>query len=227
MFLNVFVGFDPREEIGSHAFTSSVLANTTSPVALVHLSKQHLERHLGEHFASGTNDFTVTRFLVPYLMGFSGVALFVDGADMIAHGDLAEIFKYHDPMKAVHVVKHDYKTKHNRKYRGSKMESDNVDYDRKQWASVMLINCGHPDWRKFTPDFVANTPKIDLLQFKHIRMIDELPIEWNWLVDEFGENENAKILHWTAGVPAFQGHKDAPMASDWFAYQTKVNSAAV
>jgi hypothetical protein len=101
------------------------------------------------------------------------------------------------------------------------MESDNVDYPRKQWASVMLMSCGHPDWRKFTPDYVAAQSKIDLLQFKGINSIGSLPVEWNWLADEFGPNDEAKIIHWTAGVPAFPKYHDAPMAADWFAYNAK------
>jgi hypothetical protein len=29
--------------------------------------------------------------------------------------------------------------------------------------------------------------------------IGELPIEWNWLPDEFGVNPEAKLLHYTLG----------------------------
>jgi hypothetical protein len=103
------------------------------------------------------------------------------------------------------------------------MESDNEDYDRKQWASVMLFSCGHPEWRKYTPEFVASQKKIDLLQFKGITRIEELPIEYNWLADEFGQNENAKITHWTAGSPGLPNYKNTPMAADFFAYYTKMN----
>jgi hypothetical protein len=37
--------------------------------------------------------------------------------------------------KAVAVVKHDYKTKHRRKYIGTPLEADNADYPRKNWSS--------------------------------------------------------------------------------------------
>lgn len=225
--LDLFVGYDPREEIGSHVFLASVLAHTTIPVRITHLGRTMLERRLGEHFSSGSNDFTTTRFLVPYLMDFSGFAVFMDGADMVTHGDLAELLGYEDPLLAVRVVQHDYKTRHPRKYRGSSMESDNQDYARKQWASVMMFNCAHPAWRKYTPEFVAQQSKLDLLQFKgfHPASIGSLPLEWNWLVDEMGPNDHAKVLHWTAGVPVFPGHRDAPMATDWLAYHTRANYA--
>lgn len=219
----VFVGFDPREEAGTHVFNSSLLAHTTHPFAVIPLSKKQLEKHLGEHFEAGSNDFTTTRFLVPWLMDFTGPALFVDGADMIALGDISELFKQYDPMVAVKVVQHNYNTSHDKKYVGSRMESENVDYDRKQWASVMLFSCGHPDWRKFTPEYVASQKKIDLLQFKGINSIGELSADWNWLADEHGPNDDAKIIHWTCGVPAFEHYKNSPMAYDWFAYHAKMN----
>ena len=219
----IFVGFDPREEVGTHAFNASLLAHTTHPFAIIPLSKKQLDKHLGEHFQTGTNDFTVTRFLVPWLMDFHGPALFVDGADMIAAGDISELFKQYDPMVAVKVVKHEYQTKHKRKYVGSKMETDNIDYERKQWASVMLFSCGHPDWRKFTPEYVAKQKKIDLLQFNGINSIGELSADWNWLCQEYGPNEDAKIIHYTAGSPAMRHYANSSMASDFHAAHAKAN----
>ena len=53
----------------------------------------------------------------------------------------------------------------------------------------------------------------------------ELPIEWNWLVDEYGSNDKAKLIHWTKGIPGFKEYSDAPMADKWFAAHTKANYA--
>src|SRR5690606_36000298 len=89
----------------------------------------------------GTNAFIYSRFLIPYLQNYKGWALFVDGADMIVKGDLAELWALRDKAKAVQVVKHDYRTKHPRKYVGTQMEADNRDYPCKNWSSVMVINC--------------------------------------------------------------------------------------
>ena len=138
--LNLFVGFDPREEVGTHAFNSSVLAHTTKPVAITHLHKPMLEGTLGQLFDEGTNAFTKTRFLIPHLMSRKGWAIFMDGADMLCMGDLAELMDLADPYKAVQVVKHNYRTKAPRKYLGTQMEAENEDYPRKNWASLMLIN---------------------------------------------------------------------------------------
>ncbi|NBP58567.1 glycosyltransferase, partial [bacterium] len=41
------------------------------------------------------------------------------------------------------------------------------------------------------------------------------PIEWNWLPDEFGPNDNAKLLHYTLGAPSFEEFKNTDMADVW------------
>jgi hypothetical protein len=225
--INLYTGFDPREEIGSHTFNSSVIHNASEPVAITALHLPGLQKVYGKGQGDGTNNFTYTRFLIPYLMGYKGWALFVDGADMVCRGDIAELWALRDPWKAVQVVQHDYKTKHPRKYVGTAMESDNQDYPRKNWSSVMLMNCAHYDWRRLTPTNVERMAGSDLHRFSFIepRFIGALPIEWNWLADEYGENPDAKLLHWTAGIPAFGNYADAPHAQDWYWARTKVTHA--
>jgi hypothetical protein len=45
--------------------------------------------------------------------------------------------------------------------------------------------------------------------------IGELPIEWNWLPDEFGPNEEAKLLHYTLGTPSFHEFANTPQGGEW------------
>jgi lipopolysaccharide biosynthesis glycosyltransferase len=153
----LFAGFDPREEIGYHTFTSSVIHRATEPVAIAPVDQKVLRKVWGAGHRDGSNSFIYTRFLVPYLMGYQGFAIFADGADMICLGDIAELWALRDPYKAVQVVKHDYRTKHPRKYVGTRMESDNPDYPRKNWSSLMLINCAHYNWRKITPEAMTGS----------------------------------------------------------------------
>lgn len=211
---HVFFGHDDRVEAGTTAFLRSAIAHSGGALSLTPLTRRNM-RDVQE----GSNAFTFRRFLVPWMLGFRGWALFVDGADMLCRADLAEIFDlvYHND--AVRVVKHDYATRHARKYRGTCMECDNLDYDRKQWASVMLINCGHFAWRRVTPEFVRRANPLDLLQLRFVpdALIGGLPKTWNWLCDEDGANPEAKLLHFTAGIPAFPAHADAPMADEWHA----------
>jgi lipopolysaccharide biosynthesis glycosyltransferase len=210
--IRIFAGYDRREEVGFHVFASSLIAKT---------SKQFTLSPLVFHAAEGTNAFTYSRFEVAKLCNYQGKAIFVDGSDMIMAGDIAELWDLFDDNYAVQVVKHNYKTSCNTKYIGTEMESPNTNYQRKQWASVMLINCEHPDWQNI--DKFSN---FERLQLKFTDSIGELPIEWNWLVDEFGENDNAKILHWTLGVPGFKHYVNSPMNDDWFYYNRRMNYKA-
>lgn len=173
----------------------------------------------------GTNAFIYTRFLIPFLQGFTGHAIFADGADMLCKADISELWALRQFDKAVQVVKHDYKTKHPRKYVGTKMEADNRDYPCKNWSSVMLINCAHMAWRQMTPEKVAQMSGADLHRFAFIPedRIGELPKEWNWIVDEQGANREAKLIHWTAGTPAFPAYKNSPHAADFARQVARMN----
>jgi hypothetical protein len=225
--IRLYSGFDPREEVGYHAFCSSVIEHATVPVAITPLGPKALQRLYTEGQRDGTNAFIYLRFLIPYLQDFEGMAIFCDGADMVMDADIAELASLYDPFKAVQVVKHQYKTKHPRKYVGTQMESANGDWPCKNWSSVMLINCSHYAWRHMTPDVVAKAPGYHLHRFEFIpeRFVGELPAEWNWLADEFGRNEEAKLLHWTAGIPGFAHYKNAPHADRWFAANARANHA--
>lgn len=225
--INLYIGHDPRESIGTFVFLSSLLRRTTSPTAVTPMHKPMLHRVFGGDVADGTNAFTLSRFLIPFLQGWTGTAIFVDGADMILKADLAELEVWRDPYAAVQVVKHDYKTSAPRKYIGTSMEADNEDYHRKNWASVMLINCAHFAWRKMTPQYMRTASKLDILNFSWMpdEWIGELPVHWNWLADEYGENAEAKLLHWTQGVPAFPHYHDTPHAADWREEHANVNYA--
>lgn len=214
--LHCFFGHEDRLAAGTTAFVHSAIAQARKPITLAPLTRKAVEAGLRE----GTNAFTYRRFLVPWMMHFSGFVLFVDGSDMLCRADLNELIDQHlDMYAAVQVVKHDYKTAHPRKYVGSAMEADNADYERKNWSSVMLINCAHFAWRTVDPDFVTRSKALDLLQLRFIpdRHIGDIPEVWNWLVDERGENEQAKLLHWTAGIPAIAAYNQSPMADEWHA----------
>jgi hypothetical protein len=226
--IQIFSGFDEREAVGFHVFCASVIEHATEPVSITPLSLKSLQKVYTGGQRDGTNAFIYSRFLIPYLQGFSGWALFVDGADMIVKDDVAKLWAMRDPFKAVQIVPHDYKTKHLRKYVGTPLESDNHDYPRKNQSSVMLINCSHYSWRTLTPEVVASVPGSHLHRFEFIneeRFIGHLPVEWNWLCQEYGANPDAKLIHYSIGVPAFPHYKDTPMAADWFAAHEKANHA--
>ena len=226
--LKLFAGFDPREEVGYHVFCSSVIHNCSEPVAITPLHLDMFRNFYTANQRDGTNAFIYTRFLIPYLQCYKGWALFMDGADMVVLGDLAKLWDMRDESKAVQVVKHNYKTKHPRKYIGTAMCAHNEDYPRKNWSSVMLINCAHPDWRNLMPETVSSWPgsKCHRFEFLDDGDIGSLPKSWNWLADEYGPSDKANVLHWTAGIPAWPAYRDAPMADKWRDAYSLVNHAS-
>ena len=223
--INLFIGHDERETVGSHVFIQSVMDRTTVPVAITPLHKPMLRRAFGSDVREGTNAFTLSRFLIPLLQDYSGFAIFCDGADMLLRADLAELEQLRDPYKAVQVVKHSYSTNSPRKYIGTAMEADNEDYPRKNWASVMLINCAHYAWRKLTPSVVCSGNALEILGFTWCpdNFIGGLPLDWNWLADEYGPRESAKLLHWTQGIPLFPHYTKAHHADEYRSAHARVN----
>lgn len=215
--INLFCGWDAREAIGWHVFAHSVIKRASKPVNLIPLAAMGL--------LQGSNSFTLSRFLVPYLMGFKGHAIFADACDMLMLGDVAELDALFDPSYAVQVVKHpEYVSQHERKYVGTEMECEQSNYSRKNWASLCIFNCQHEGWGEVDPLHLAIGGRLDLLQFKHLAEdeIGELPREWNVLVDEGHEDAGAKVLHWTAGIPTFKHYKNARRSADWFAAHDEV-----
>lgn len=205
--IRLFAGFDPREAIGFHAFCHSVGKHCVKDlVSITSMSGRQRD---------GSNRFTYDRFYVPFESDYRGWSIWMDGADMLVRADLAELYPYGD--KPVYVVKHDYKTRHPRKYVGTQMEADNADYPRKNWSSFILWNNAHDANRVLTPKFLESKDGAFLHRFSWLNddQIGELPIEWNWLADEYGENQQAKVLHWTAGIPGFYHYRAAPHCEEW------------
>lgn len=213
----IFAGYDGREAVGYHTFCQSVIENASEPVTIAPLDLGLLKKVYKGGQKDGTNAFIYSRFLVPHLMGYQGFAIFVDGSDMLCRGDIAELWAMRDAFCAVQVVQHDYKTKNPVKYIGTPLESKNDDYPRKNWSSVMLINCAHVRWRDVTPEKVAKSPGSYLHRFEFIedRYVGGLPVTWNWLADEYGQSEQAKLIHWSSGIPAFDHYKNAAHSDEW------------
>jgi lipopolysaccharide biosynthesis glycosyltransferase len=207
----IFVGYDPREAVAYHTSVNSIIRHASQPVAIVPVALNLFQDYKETH-GDNSNHFVYTRFLVPHLMSYNGWAIFIDG-DMILRDDIIKLWNLQEGNKDVMVVKHDYKTRMTKKYLGAK----NEDYPRKNWSSVILWNCGSWPNRKLTPEFVQSQPGSYLHRFSWIddERIGELPIEWNWLPDEFGPNPDAKLLHYTLGTPCFHEFATTPQGDEW------------
>lgn len=221
--IKLFCGYDSREALGFHVFVASVLRHASAPVSIVALDSKGLPQ--------GSNSFTLSRFLVPYLMNYEGRAIFADASDMLMLDDVAKLDSHFDDRYALQVVQHPtYATQHRIKYQGTDMQCPNVNYARKNWASLMLINCGHPVFPAlWAPGRLAEGRPLPLLQMEGIddSLIGALPDRWNRLVDEGHPVDNAGIAHWTAGIPGFAFYANAPGADLWHAQCAELTEVTV
>jgi len=217
--VKIYIGFDQRESIAYHAFVQSLIDHASIPLDITPLAVKTLKGYEEKH-KDKSNDFVYSRFLTPFLNDFKGWAIFVDG-DMICQTDIKELLDLRDGSKALQVVKHDYKTKANQKYLGN----INQDYPRKNWSSVILWNCEHPKHKILTPDFIANESGKYLHRFSWLEdnEIGELPKEWNWLVTEYPNNEQANIIHYTLGTPCFKDYRNTEMSDIWLKKYGRIN----
>ena len=212
--IRLFVGYDPREAVAYHVFTSSVLTKASKPVSITPLSLNTLRDYYRETHTDGSNDFIYTRFLVPAICNYAGWAIFADG-DMLCRDDIVKLWRQRDSSKAVQVVQHDYKTKHPVKYLGA----PNVDYERKNWSSLILWNCGHPANSRLTPEMLMRQSGAYLHRFKWLKEeeIGGIHETWNWLVTEYEHDPYASLVHHTLGSPCFPEYRDCDYADEWYA----------
>lgn len=189
--LRVFIGFDPRQPVAYNVAQASIIRNSSRPVSITPLilSQLPLKRR-------GLTEFTFSRYLVPYLCGYEGHALFVD-ADILCMGDIAEL--PWDTEAAVSVVKHTTVTK------GGQIV--NVQFER---PSVMLFNCDQCP--PLSLELIENGTPQKLETWAH--SVGELPREWNYLVG-YDTGGGAKLAHFTQGIPIFEETQNDEYAAQW------------
>ena len=118
----IFVGYDPKEVVAWHVLVESIINQSSIPLCVVPLNLQNLNGiYKRKHDERQSNAFSFSRFLVPFLSNFQGMALYMD-CDMLVQADIKELFDVamKNQEKAIHVVKHDYEAKNDTKYLGQK-----------------------------------------------------------------------------------------------------------
>ena len=208
--IDIFVGYDPREASAYHTFCDSVLRRSSMPVRFTPLTPNLFNVDQRD----GSNTFIYQRFLVPFLMGYTGHAIYADG-DMVCLDDVAELWRYKPVASfAVACVKHEeYRTKAERKYLGARNEN----YPRKNWSSLMIYNCAHESCRALTPEAIREASGAFLHRMQWCRDADVLglPACWNHLVGEQAARGDAKLLHYTLGTPCFPDYYRSDHAAEW------------
>jgi hypothetical protein len=222
--IKIFVGYDPVESIAWHTFVHSILRQSSRPVAFIPVNISNLKKvYLRERDSKQSNEFSFSRFLVPYLCDYKGYGIFFD-CDMLLRCDISEILEVinSQPGKAVYVVKHDYQPRDDVKY----LNTVQYKYPRKNWSSVVIWNCEHISNKIVNPKYVNTASPMELHRFSWLQddEIGELDIRWNWLVGEYDEPPaDVKNIHWTVGGPYFNEFKNAEFAEDWFSENRLMN----
>lgn len=215
--IKVFIGYDQVESVAWHTMAHSILRQSSKPVAIIPVNLANLkDMYTRARDPKQSNEFSFTRFLVPYLCDYQGYGIFFD-CDMMLRTDITNIFEVveKDPGKAVYVVKHDYEPNDKIKY----LDTVQYKYPRKNWSSVVLWNCGHAENRVVTPEFVNTASPMELHRFSWLPddQIGELDVRWNWLVGEYVEPpEDVNNVHWTVGGPYFLEYQNSDFSAEWF-----------
>ncbi|HKY39100.1 MAG TPA: hypothetical protein VJN18_24345 [Polyangiaceae bacterium] len=217
--LKVFIGYDSRETIAWQVCQHSLLRHAETEVEIYPIKQQTL-RELGLYTrprdATASTEFSLTRFLTPYLAAHDGWTVFVD-CDFLFTTDIAKVLDGLDRSKAVHVVQHDY-TPANR----VKMDAQaQTIYPRKNWSSFMLFNNAHPVVKALTPAVANQASPAFLHRLQWVpddSLIGSLPRTWNFLVGEYPKPaELPYAIHYTNGGPWFENWKQVDYGDLWCA----------
>lgn len=194
--LRIFVGYDHRQPISYHVLEHSIMLTTSKPVSVIPVMLNTLPFK-----RVGLTPFTFSRFLVPWLCDFEGWALFLD-IDILLLDDVSKLFEVADDRYSVMVSK------------------NRIEYE---WASVMLFNCAKN--KILTPEYCETANGLHSIKWCDPSEIGELPSEWNHLVGYDKPRNDAKLVHYTQGVPCFPETEDSEHAGIWHQVQQGINFA--
>lgn len=223
--INIAIGYDPSETVAFWVLAHSIMKRSSQPVNIVPLNLNYLPLKRERHPLQST-EFSFSRFLTPWIFGYTAdPCVFLD-CDMLVQDDIANLVgdRFY-PYAPVSVVKHNHIPNAETKMLGQVQ----TPYQCKNWSSVMVFWPSHHDCRRLTPDYVDAVSGLHLHQFDWVQVGDvgSIPRQWNHLVgyDEPEDPEALNLIHWTEGGPWWEQYKDAPYADLWFAEREDMLSA--
>lgn len=211
--IRIFIGHDHVEEVAFHVLCNSIWRRASVPVSIIPIMKHQMDTLIDRpREPEQSNEFTFTRWLVPYLCHYSGYAIFMD-CDMLVMDDIAKLWALRSPNYAVQCVKHNHVPNEETKFLGMLQTA----YEKKNWASMMIFN--NAMCRKLTPYYINNATRLELHQFGWLgddSLIGELPERWNHLVDVQPYKQAVSNVHYTLGGPYFDEYQDCYYNREWF-----------
>lgn len=230
MTLDVFIGYDPRDDRAARVCEASLQQRASQPVRVHFLKDHECRRKYGYarpykvepsgQMIDGVDGkpfstlFTFTRFLVPYICGYADdLVLFCD-ADMLWREDvhhLVNLCRMDEVKRAVWCVQHEHNPSETVKMDGVAQ----TQYRRKNWSSLVVWNPSRN--RELTPEIVNAADGSFLHQFGWLDTEDigHLPLCWNYLVGHSDVRISPCVVHFTLGTPDFEGHENDLYAEEW------------
>lgn len=184
--MRVFIGYDPRQPVAFNVAAHSVVSRASGPVSVTRLQLNQLPIK-----RRGLTEFTFSRFLVPFLSDYTGISIFLD-SDVLCLGDVYVLGGLCSMEHPVWVVK-------NPKY-------------QYEWASMMVFR--NDQCKMLTPAFVEDIAN-PLFPMEWATSVGEVPAKWNHLVGYDEPNADAKIIHYTQGIPCWPETKGCEYAEEW------------
>ncbi len=211
--LKIFIGWDKNESVAWHVLAHSIMRRASKPVLISPVMLSQIRDEFTRKRDPGqSTDFSHARFMTPH-MAAGGISVFMD-CDMLCLTDITEL---EDIARAnsdldVLVVKHDYTPKTQSKFLGQKQEA----YPKKNWSSLMVFNGHRQAVRNLTPEYINKASPPELHPLKGAKSVGGLGMEWNHLIGEYPDREDAKIVHYTIGGPWFPEYKNCDYSEEWF-----------
>ena len=225
--MNIYVGYDSRnrgQEFAYEVCKRSILNNNTSrppanwasviPLKLEDLRCNNL--YWRKDDPKQSTEFTYSRYLVPHLNRYEGYAVFCD-SDFLWQCDVSELLSFIDENKAVSCVQHSYtECESSTKMDGLAQEW----YPRKNWSSLMVFNCSHPDCKNLDLEAVnTRSPKyLHRMEWTSDKNIGSIPIDYNYLVVYYDNVDSPRALHFTDGGPWHKDYRDVQYGDKWLGY---------
>ncbi|MDB9716713.1 glycosyltransferase [Methylophilaceae bacterium] len=223
--IRIFIGFERASRIPAYVLADSLIENSSIPVEIVFLHKGTLRNFFSRPRGKyDSTEFSISRFLVPYLSDYKGWSLYIDN-DMIVEKDVAELSLLMNGDYTIKCTKHNQIVDIDVKFLGEKQTA----YNMKNWSSVMIFN--NAKCKVLTPEYVNSAPGLDLHQFKWVKDIHKeigsIPLEWNYLADvnSVGQElvNKPSLIHYTNGGPFYKATSNCEYSKNWLKVYNRIN----
>ena len=213
--INIYIGLDePHLEAFDVCKYSILEKNKKYNINIQPINYNTVKEYDREKDQYESTQFAFARFFAPYLSGFKGISIFLDG-DFLLLESIDKLLDLYNPKYALQCCQHDYMPKESVKMGGKKQAA----WPRKNWSSLMIINNEHPKNKTLTPTTINNQSGACLHRFKWLddAEIGSLPLQWNWLVNWYAEPDDGYPLaiHYTEGGPWLKEYEDCEYSDLW------------